>query len=327
MFDFEKNSSCVITTTLKQRFCKDMGIPIKIFEEPYFSNLLELYDFQFNCIEKYKMFVSQVEEYSSEQNYFIAYNKLKDDAIEYLKSSEAMEYFSQKEDMSKYAVKNTGFTAHDIFKETFDGRFFVSIDMKKGNFTALFNYNPNIVGNKSTYEEFIGMFTDKEYFKMSKYIRQVIFGNINPKRQVTYEKYLMDKILTEILKRGIVNPEDIVFFSTDEIVFNIPDTAIDCGEVYGTFPVEVEEVINWAKGQNINIRAEFFELRKIKGTDGYVKKFKYNKDGYDFKCLDFLTYPFVLRAYKGEAVKEIDKVFLYEGKKAQLLEDIKIEIV
>lgn len=327
MFDFEKNSCCSITPTLKQRFCKDMGIPIKIFEEPYFSNFLELYDFQFHCIEKYKMFVTLVEEFGSEQNYFAAYNKLKDDAIEFLKSSEEMEYFAQKEDMSKYAVKNNGFPTHDIFKETFDGQFFVSIDMKKGNFTAVSHYNPNIVGNKSTYEAFISMFTDKEYFKLSKYIRQVIFGNINPKRQVTYERYLMDRVLSEILSRGIVQSEDVVFFSTDEIVLRVPETAIECDEVCGTFPVEVEKVVSWAKTQNINVRAEFFELRKIKGTDGYVKKFKYNKDGYEFKCLDFLTYPFVLRAYKGETPKDIDKVFLYEGKKVQLIEDIKVEVV
>ena len=47
----------------------------------------------------------------------------------------------------------------------------------------------------------------------------------------------------------------------------------------------------------------------------------------DFKCLDFLTMPFVLRAYQGEQPNDMDKIFLYEGKKVMLMEDIKVEVV
>ena len=36
-----------ITKNLKERFCKDCNIPIKIFDEPYFTERLELYDEHF----------------------------------------------------------------------------------------------------------------------------------------------------------------------------------------------------------------------------------------------------------------------------------------
>ena len=321
------NCKCVVNDTLKQRFCKDMNLSIKIFEEPYFSNFLELYDKQFKSISKYNRFIEAVNKFGSEQAYFEAYNKLKDDVIEYLNGNPEMTFFSQSEDMSKFTCQNKGYPTNDIFKDTNDGRVFVSIDMIKGNFTALHHYNPNIVKGCDTYEDFIRTFTDVSHFVESKDIRQVVFGNVIPKRQVAYEKYLMDMVLTELLKTGVVKPENVEFFSTDEIVLAVPDEMLCDRMVNEEFYNSVMNVVKWAKENNINVRGEFFELRKIPGTHGYVKKFMMGKDGVDFKCLDFLTMPFVLRAYQGEQPNDMDKIFLYEGKKVLLIEDIKIEVV
>lgn len=324
---FDKQNGCVITETLKQRFCKDMNLAIKIFEEPYFANFLKLYDEQFNSVSKYNRFVSAVNRFGSEQDYFEAYTKLKDDVILYLNENEDMKFFAQSEDMSKFTCQNKGYPTNDIFKDTNDGKVFVSIDMVKGNFTALHHYNPNIVKNCDTYEDFIRTFTDVPHFVESKYIRQVVFGNVNPKRQVTYEKYLMDLVLTKLLETGVVKPENVEFFSTDEIVLSVPTDMVCDRIVDETFYKSVMNVVNWAKGNNINVRGEFFELRKIPGTSGYVKKFMMGKDGVDFKCLDFLTMPFVLRAYQKEEPNDMDRVFLYDGKKVMLMENIQVGVV
>ena len=321
------NCKCVVTDTLKQRFCKDMNLSIKIFEEPYFANFLELYDKQFKSISKYNRFIEALNQCGSEQAYFEAYNKLKDDVIEYLNGNPEMTFFAQSEDMSKFTCQNKGYPTNDIFKDTNDGKVFVSIDMVKGNFTALHHYNPNIVKGCDTYEDFIRTFTDVSHFVESKYIRQVVFGNVIPKRQVAYENYLMDMVLTELLKTGVVKPENVEFFSTDEIVLAVPYEMV-CGRMVNEeFYNSVMNVVKWAKENNINVRGEFFELRKIPGTHGYVKKFMMGKDGVDFKCLDFLTMPFVLRAYQGEKPNDMDKIFLYEGKKVMLMEDINVKVV
>ena len=319
--------SVVITETLKQRFCKDMNLTIKIFEEPYFANFLKLYDEQYDAVSKYNRFVSAVNQFGSEQNYFEAYNALKDAVIEYLNENEDMKFFAQEEDMNKFSCQNKGYPTRDIFKETNDGKVFVSIDMVKGNFTALHHYNPNIVKGCSTYEEFIRTFTDVPHFVESKYIRQVVFGNVNPKRQVTYEKYLMDMVLTKLLETGVIKPENVEFFSTDEIVLAVPDDMVSDRMVNEEFYNSVMNVVKWAKDNNINVRGEFFELKKISGTSGFVKKFMMGKDGVDFKCLDFLTMPFVLRAYQKEEPNDMDRVFLYEGKKVMLMEDISVSVV
>lgn len=315
-----------MTIELKERFVKDMGLPIKIFDEPYFENLLKLFDSENGAYRKYCEFKVLVESFDSVGDFFNACYDFREKVIGYLNENPDMIYFSQNEDMSKFSVVNKGYPANEIYKETFDRGFFVSIDMIKGNFTALHHYNPNIVGNKDTYEEFAGMFTDIPYLIESKYLRQVVFGNVNPKRQVTYEKYLMDKVLTRLLESGI-SKENVVFFSTDEIVLRVSDEDVVDGVVKKEFCQVIESVVNEMVHQNINVRFEVFQLRKIPGSTGYIKKFQYNKEGHVFKKVNYLEYPFVLRAYQNENYKDIDRVFMYEGKRAMLLDVPEITVV
>ena len=317
----EESLNFNISTKLKQRFCKDMGIPIKIFHEPYFESRLKLYDSQYGSIKKYKAFLELLNNFKSEQDYFEYYNRLKDDIINYLGSREGMKEFKE-ENMNKYNIVNTGFPKKDIYKESFDGKIFLSIDMVKANFTALKHFDKTIVGGAETYEEFISMFTEYDYFKNSKYLRQVIFGNHNPKRQTTYEKYLMDNVLTGLLT--VVPKEDVAFFSNDEIVVRIEE------KLNYKYIKKIRHLVwNIEKRLGIKLRQELFRLRKIPGTQGYIKKFIGNGNDKrdEFKCLDALTMPFVLRAYSNEEIQEEDKVFFYEGKLAKLIEIPKIEVV
>lgn len=296
--------NCKITPKLRERFCKDMNLPIKTFDKELFMQRLELCDKQYDCINKYCNFLKLVNKIGSEQDYFETYNKLKDDVINYLKDNEKMMYFSKEEDMNKFQVTHKGFPTKDIYKPTNEGKPFLSFDMKKGNFTALKHYSPEIFPNCSSYEDFIGNFTDEDYFKQSKYIRQVIFGNINPRRQTTYEHYLMDKVLDDALK--IFKEEDIAFFSTDEIVVSLenynPEEVLD----------KIKEIVDKNVKEGINIRGEIFDLHKIEGIPGYIKEYKYLSSGYDIKGVDHIHMPMVMRELNGEKVQEKDLVFNYD---------------
>lgn len=308
-----------ITMKLRERFCKDFNIPIKIFNDKYFASRLSLYDYHYDCIKKYHRFVELVNRLGGEQKYLEYYSNIKNNAITYLHENEAMSYFSKEEDMSKFCIKNTGFSKKHIYTTNNAGKCFVSLDMKKGNFTALHHYNPEIVANKDTYEEFIAMFTNEPHMIESKYIRQVIFGNVNPRRQTTYEHYLMDKVLTEVLT--YVNKEDIANFSTDEIVFCINENEMQ------DIMEKVYKTVEKSCANNINIRPEFFRLHKIEGTsDGYIKESLTEKKKYTIRCVDSLTMPFVLRCLYEDEIDEKDSVFIYEGKLSKLLEIPEIKI-
>lgn len=308
-----------VTEKLRERFCKDMNIPIKVFVEPYFTERLDLYDTWFNTKEKWKLFLEVLSDFQTEQDYFSYYNSVKDKAINYLNSVEAMQRFMFEDDYKSWKIVNEGFPKNDIFKESFVGRHFISIDMKKANFTSLKHYDRSIVGEKETYEDFIGMFTEYEYLKKSKYIRQVIFGNCNPKRQVSYEKKLMDEVLSDLLT--VLSRDRVVYFSTDEIVLDVTH--------YADLDILLKYIANLLitkELSGINLTSELFELDKIPNTSVYVKKFL-DEEGLEFKCLDSFLAPFVFRKYLGQDYLESDYMFMFEGRLAKFIDTPQVEKV
>ena len=103
--------------------------------------------------------------------------------------------------MNKFTVTHKNLPSKDIFKSSNDGRVFISIDMRKANFSSLKYYGncieKSMFRDTSTWEDFISLFTENKHIVNSKYIRQVILGNCNPKRHITYEKYIMDHVLKQ----------------------------------------------------------------------------------------------------------------------------------
>ena len=310
-----------ISNRAKERFCKDCNIPIRLFQEPYFLDRIKLFDDFYGTVNKWIRFASELQQYSYEQDYFEEYNHVKDTAITSIKNSEAYQRFNA-EDMNKFTITHKDLPNKDIFKTINDGRIFISIDMKKANFSSLHEYDRNIFRGNDTWEDFISQFTDNEHIINSKYIRQVILGNCNPKRHITYEKYLMDQTLS--LLYDIVDEERIVFFSNDEIVYDM--TTANNLHMLNLVRNCVEERLSTKS--NIPFRVELFSLHKINGTDGYCKKI-YKENGeynIEFKCLDNYMMPFVLRYFLGEEITESDKVFYHEGLLAKFIDEPKIEV-
>lgn len=305
-----------VSTGAKARFCKDCNLTIRIFQEPYFTERLKLYDKFFHTMEKWERFKGELEKYDCEQDYFEEYNRVKDAAILSIKDSDGYKRFNQ-DDMGTYPLTNRGLSTHDIFHDSNDKGSFISIDMKKANFSSLKHYDSGIFGEVDSWEEFIGMFTSNQHIIQSKYIRQVILGNCNPKRQVTYEKFLMDRVLSALNCK-----ERVVFFSNDEIVLNVSDTE---GRDKAAL---VERIQESTKRQEIPLRVELFTLHKIGGTHGFCKKI-YKSDGkfsIELKGLDNFYMPFVLRKFQGEEVADNDRVFYHQGLLSKFMEVPEIEL-
>lgn len=308
-----------VSTRAKERFCKDCNIPIRLFQEPYFTDRLTLFDKFYGTLDKWNLFLEELQRYNCEQDYFEEYNRVKDSAILSIKESEAYQRFNA-DDMNKYRVTHENLSSKDIFKQTNDGKAFISIDMRKANFSSLHHYSADMFG-VNTWEEFISKFTDNQHIINSKYIRQVILGNCNPKRHITYEKYLMNILLTDLLEKHIPI-ERVVFFSNDEIVIDVSDMN-KSRQVLLAFNIE-----QYLKDASPKFKVELFTLYKIHGTDGYYKEIL-NENGekdIEFKCLDNYMMPFVIRHFLGEEVTDSDKVFYHEGLLAQFIEEPKIEV-
>lgn len=309
-----------VSVKAKERFCKDCNIPLRLFQEPYFADRLELYDRFYGTLSKWELFEKELEKYHCEQDYFEEYNRVKDSVITNIKNSEGYQQFNN-EDMNKFCVQNDGLPSKDIFKPSNDGKLFISIDMRKANFSALQHYDSTIFASASTWEDFIGLYTDNRHIINSKYIRQVILGNCNPKRHITYEKYLMDMILTGIKKYNLT--DKVVFFSNDEVVFEV-DRATKIETLLYMCKCLKEDI---EEDFMLPVTAELFTLYKINGTDGYYKEiFEENEEtNIEFKCLDNYMLPFVLRKFNGEEITESDKVFYHEGLLSKFIEIPEIE--
>lgn len=298
-----------ITKKIKERFCKDCDIPIKIFHEPYFTERMGLLDDLYNTKVQWDLFMQELDKFPADRDYLDAADAVRTEAIDYVKSTDAYKRFNSM-DMNAYTVKNRNLPTTAIYKPSNDGRVFISVDMRKANFSALRQFDPDVFGGAKTWEEFIGRFTASEHIKRSKYIRQVVMGNCNPSRHVTLAKYYMDKILTDL---DLV--PYVVYFAGDEFVL--------CAD-------NVQEILDQLQSYTaeVPIRVSIFTLKAFRGVEGYRKEFLYHPEGKKLEIKGVSNYdiPFVARAFKGEEIQESDKVFYHEKRLAIYLDVPTVEL-
>lgn len=278
----------------------DNNIPIKIFEEPYFTQRLNLLDEYYDCLSKWDLFNSELKKYPTENDFFNHYNKVKDDAIAFIKQKQEYKNFIET-NFSLIEVKNKNLPTKSIYKTENIGKRFLSIDMKKANFSSLRYYDYHIFGGASTWEKFISNFTDNQHIINSKHIRQVILGNCCAKKQIQFETLLMDELTHSLIKYTPKLGELIVFFSNDEVVFDISEWSF-------VDDLIKEAVKDYTSTMAIPFRVKVFTLQQI-GKEGYLREF--DDSSVDFKCVDANYVPFVIRRLRGEEVTEDDKVFVH----------------
>lgn len=311
-----------ITNGLRKRFCKDANVPITIFEDSLFQHRIDLFDDQYDTRRKYNDFVEDLKLFETEQDYFEHYNSVKDRAIEDIKNSAGYKLFNEM-DMKKFQVSDSlrKITSKDIYHESNIGKFFISIDMKQANFNTLKSFSADIFNNKESWEQFILQYTNCKHIVESKYVRQVIMGNCNPGRHITYEKYLMSLSLQKLIDLSLIGINNVAMFSNDEIV-------IVCDNLPLNEQLELKNKILSTIGED-KYRVEFFKLVDLNGF-GYVKVYTNGK--MDFKCVEPEFLPMILRRLKGEEISESDKRFWFKGEICTFLnvpeaiENLKVEV-
>ena len=304
---------------LKKRFCKNCNLPIDLFDEPYFSERLEILDFQFDCVRKFNEFCVEMEKFEDEQVYFQYYNTIKESVINMIKANSDFNKFLKDDFNEVNLLSHTAEVGNNnLYTEDNAGKSFISIDMKQANFSALKHYSPNIFKGFGSWEDYIGSFTNNEHIKNSKYIRQVILGACNPKRQVQYEKYLMTLLYNHI-KKSLGEEVDVFSIGNDEII--IFAVSLKCSieklkEIIADCPDDIGSLV----------RLEVFDLDKI-GDVGWIKNIYDETDGtvidkVEFKGVNKEIYHQVLKHYRKQPIAENDLVFRYNGQLAKFLKEV-----
>lgn len=293
-----------------KRWVKDYDLPIKIFEEPYFSYLIDLYEDALQTKEKLNLLIDIISDFNNDDEFLSHNNKLTDNIISTIQKQKAYEEFITM-DMNKFKV-STNYPKNSIYKQNNIGKTFLSIDLVKANYQSLKFIDKSLVLNSDNYDDLISKFTDYEYIKQSKYIRQVIFGHLNPKRLQKIQRYLIEQVILHVLSHDNISENSIIMASNDEVVFEINESmAIELSNKF-------KEKINQIKQSlGIDVDIEIFTLNHL-GMDCYVKKF-INKCGYQFAGVSQIYYPQVYKKYHNLPITDMDLTFKHEHQLVKFL--------
>jgi hypothetical protein len=299
---------------MRKKFVKDEKLPIPVFEEPYFSYYLNLYEKLFGARSKYEKFMKNINDIGGWENYFNAYLKLKDNVIEDIKSKDsyaAYLNFDLKEyDITRdYKSNNRSFYITDNSNKKW-----ISIDLKSANFNSLKYVNSSIVNDKNSYKDFLSDYENSNLFVDSKSVRQLIFGNLNPKRQQKIQGYILDKLMKEINIK--FNEENLEFhiLGSDEFMLEYSENImVGLVDIIRDFEIETGFKIN---------KKEFEFVKNGENSEfGFIKTYSDN-------IVEFLgvNKHFHAQAYKkftGEIILPYDLLFYNENKISTFLEALK----
>lgn len=302
----------VITNEIKKRFCRDTKLNFPLFEDDYFYYYIELYNNLFQSKDKFEEFLKMLENFNSSEDFLTYYIEIKDKIIsDVTKKSSYNEFINT--DMKKFET-DINFSKKDIFNLANVNKLFLSIDLKKANFQSLNYFNKNIL-DADSYHKFISKYTPYSYMQKSKHMREVVFGELNPKRQVKIERYIISVLLKNILDNTNILFKNI-YLNNDEIIFEIINEQ--------NIKMNISNIKTISKNMNIDVSIEFYKLKQI-GTKNkwFIKEFL-NKDGFDIVVVPKLFMPQVIKYLENKPIEERDLGFHYESLPAHF--DSPIEI-
>lgn len=307
-----------MNNSIKKRFVNDYNLPIQVFEDSYFNYYLTLYETKHQTLSKWTKLIDMINNKfnGNDDEWLTYYSEVRDNIITSILNNPSYIKFSQEDDMNKYHFKNDLFKDVNIYTENFLNHTLLSIDLKKANFQALKFHNAEIVFNTNTYEELIEKFSDCEYIKESKYTRQVIFGKLNPRRQITIERYIMNLIYNsncDLINYLKANAK-LISFKNDEMIFDVSDCNI----------TDISKYTNITTIDSFNVSIELFDLKLMQfkthtGSIINVWRKVFNDGNEKLKSAPITYYPQIFKRWMGIPIDEKDLVFFHENQLAKFI--------
>lgn len=306
---------------LKKRFCKDCNLPIAVFDNPYFYQRLCTLDILYDCVDKFDQFCFEMMNFANEQSYFEYYNSVKDAMINHIKENAEYQRFNEQDFRNVAKISDIG--KRNLYVEQNNGGVFISIDMKKANFSALKHFSKEIFDGCSTWEEFVSQFTSSQHIINSKYIRQVVMGACNPKRQIQYEHYLISLLCLHIRETFSNDAIDFYSLGEDEIIIVVENPNEMPDFRLGFSLKDLKKAINSCPGGiGSLVRVEMFDLEKV-GNEGWKKNvYGDERDKIEFKCINAEVFHQIVKHYYELPITEDDLVFYHDGQLARFMKEV-----
>ena len=287
---------------------KDPKSFVKLFDlnVPVIEHL-DYYIDQMSKTQKYKdikHFLSLYEESEMEISDAYEFRKNKSqEIIDFIKSTNAYNELCYDKNLIDYP------TTKSI--EYVEGVKYLSIDLRSANWVSLKHYDPphiNELGND--YIDFLSKFNLPKVFLHSKYLRQFIFGNVNPKRLIKVQRHLIQEMV-----RKYQDKLQVEGVRNDEVIFSFKDfKEIESiyGEIdhqkYKTKIFTIERVEDFRIDTSYNVFGEILH-KEMMGVDGTL---------FYIKLKEYIT---------GEELDIRDLYFKSNGRKAiWVIDNLKVEL-
>jgi len=295
-----------LSNSVKQRFCKDFNMPFQVVQEPMFSYYIEQLDKHFDTKAKLKMLIEVIETLGGEEQFFAESNRVKTVLID--KITKTKKYISLQNDKLDDYNTSHNVSQRDIYTMQNINHTFMSLDLVQANFNVFKMYSDELVLGFDTYADLVGSVSQFEYFKKSKYLRQVIFGNLQPKKQQRLQKFVMDNIITVLNSDVGIDMKDFVAASADEVVFSVDPSNVDMfvemiNRKIRSNPLSTS-VANWVK-------VEAFTLKSISSKKFFVKEL--SSGGVEFKGIQSYFFMQAYKQYTQQPIEKMDKTFYHDG--------------
>jgi hypothetical protein len=338
-----------LSNSIKKRFVKDTGLPINIYQEPYFLDSLITLNKDFDSINKFKQLIKLLEfqglESGTYEKFFFEegsniVEKVQKELISYdgyKKVNHDNNFFKDelifiRDTKKEYKFNKNLYTQQNINKK------FISIDLKQANFNTFCAFDIIDKEKYKTYQDMIKNIsnTNFEYYIESKQIRQIIFGGLMPKKVRQISEYIILNLLKFIEKNE--NLKNILIFdniiiNNDEIVFELNENMnkIKLDELLNLFLIDKKYQFKF-NDYNFPLNIETFILKDIidKNDKVYFIKEYFKLDNNNqplFIKQELKTVPglFYLQFYKKMndlVIGYNDLVFFYEGQIARFETDM-----
>ena len=308
---------------LRTRFVSDYNLPIQVIASPYFEDRLELLEEEYGAKTSYDNLLELIDSrFDENSNKFLEYyHQVRDTIITTILNSKAYKEFISNDKF----VKNVKpiCSNRNLYTNEQDGCMFISYDMKKANFQTLRYANPAIVHDADTYETFIGIFTDIDYIKHSKYTRQVIFGKLNPKRTMNLEKWITNEFAKTLNDLSVMKHCELFSLNSDEIIlkWNGSEEEFEKADIVPSIIFEDVEY----KGSKFKLHARQFKLATSSSILTVYEKEDYlNAHKRILKGVPATYMPQVYKLLGGVEIKPSDLVFYYEHELCQFLNPLEL---
>lgn len=190
----------------KKGFCKLLDINI-----PEFSDF-EYYIEQLSKLEKWKNIKQLVDIYEKDEEKYGDLFQLRieksNKLIDYIKNTRAFLELNDDNLIPDYPT-----TKNFVYDES---KKYISIDIRKANWYVLKSYDPDFINELGdSYDGLLRRFGFPEIFIHSKSLRQYIFGNLNPKRQMKAQRVVIENLINKYKYLEL----EIACIKNDEVIY------------------------------------------------------------------------------------------------------------